>query len=100
MSTVDAWRGVAAEDVDDMPGSLAGVLRRRSRRLELRTTPEERDLIDRAVAASGGDLTEFVVFNAVDAARWQVKPGGHVPQQLGCEIPKGVLRRVQGAVAR
>ena len=30
---VDAWRGVAAEDVDDVPGSLAGVLRRRSRRL-------------------------------------------------------------------
>lgn len=43
--------------------------RRRSRRLELRTTPDERDLIDRAVAATGTDLTEFVVVNAVDAAR-------------------------------
>lgn len=43
--------------------------RRRSRRLELRTTPDERDLIERAVAATGTDLTEFVVVNAVDAAR-------------------------------
>jgi uncharacterized protein (DUF1778 family) len=37
--------------------------------MELRTTPDERDLIDRAVAATGTDLTEFVVLNAVDAAR-------------------------------
>lgn len=43
--------------------------RRRSRRLELRTTPDERDLIDRAVALTDGDLTEFVVANAVVAAR-------------------------------
>lgn len=43
--------------------------RRRSRRLELRTTPDERDLIDRAVAVTDGDLTEFVVANAVEAAR-------------------------------
>lgn len=43
--------------------------RRRSRRLELRTTPEERDLIDRAVAATGGDLTDFVVTKASEAAR-------------------------------
>ncbi len=43
--------------------------RRRSRRLELRTTPDERDLIDRAVAVSDSDLTEFVVANAVEAAR-------------------------------
>lgn len=43
--------------------------RRRSRRMELRTTPEERDLIDRAVAATGADLTDFVVRMACDAAR-------------------------------
>lgn len=43
--------------------------RRRSRRLELRTTPDERDLIERAVAETGTDLTEFVVSNAVGAAR-------------------------------
>lgn len=43
--------------------------RRRSRRLELRTTPDERDLIERAVMVTGTDLTEFVVVNAVDAAR-------------------------------
>jgi len=43
--------------------------RRRSRRMELRTTPEERELIDRAVEAIGSDLTEFVVSNTVTAAR-------------------------------
>jgi uncharacterized protein (DUF1778 family) len=43
--------------------------RRRSRRLELRATPDERDLIDRAASMTGTDLTEFVVGNAVDAAR-------------------------------
>lgn len=37
--------------------------------MELRTTPAERDLIERAIAATGADLTEFVVINAVDAAR-------------------------------
>jgi uncharacterized protein (DUF1778 family) len=46
-----------------------GETRRRSRRMELRTTPDERDLIDRAVAATGTDLTEFVVDNVVAAAR-------------------------------
>ena len=43
--------------------------RRRSRRLDIRTTPEERDLIDRAVAASGTDLTDFIVTQACVAAQ-------------------------------
>ena len=43
--------------------------RRRSRRLELRTTPEEREIIDRAAAASDTGLTEFVVSSAVTAAQ-------------------------------
>jgi uncharacterized protein (DUF1778 family) len=43
--------------------------RKRSRRLELRTTPEERELLDRAVATTGTDLTDFVVSHASDAAR-------------------------------
>jgi uncharacterized protein (DUF1778 family) len=43
--------------------------RRRSRRLELRTTPDERELIDRAASVTETDLTEFVVGNAVEAAR-------------------------------
>jgi uncharacterized protein (DUF1778 family) len=37
--------------------------------MELRTTEEERALIDRAVAVSGMDLTEFVVTHASEAAR-------------------------------
>ena len=45
------------------------IARRRNRRMELRTTEEERALIDRAVAASGTDLTEFVVAHASEAAR-------------------------------
>ncbi len=43
--------------------------RRRSKRLEVRITPEERAVIDRAVAASGTDLTEFVVANLTVAAQ-------------------------------
>ncbi len=43
--------------------------RRRSSRLELRTTPDERDLIDRAASMTAMDLTEFVVGSAVEAAR-------------------------------
>jgi uncharacterized protein (DUF1778 family) len=43
--------------------------RRRSRRLELRTTPDERDLIDRAAAATSSGVTEFVVGSAVIAAQ-------------------------------
>ncbi len=48
---------------------MATTSRRRSRRLELRTTPEERELLDRAVAVTGGDLTDFVVTQASVAAR-------------------------------
>lgn len=43
--------------------------RRRSRRLELRTTPEEREIIDRAAAVSETGLTDFVVGSAVEAAQ-------------------------------
>lgn len=43
--------------------------RRRSERLEVRTTAEERELINRAVAASDSDLTEFVVANLTVAAQ-------------------------------
>lgn len=48
---------------------MEAVSRRRSRRMDLRTTPEERDLIDRAVAVTGTDLTDFVVTHASAAAR-------------------------------
>lgn len=43
--------------------------RTRSERLEVRTTKDERALIDRAVAEQGTDLTEFVVSNLTVAAR-------------------------------
>ncbi len=43
--------------------------RTRSERLEVRTTPEDRALIDRAAAVSDMDLTEFVVANLTVAAR-------------------------------
>jgi uncharacterized protein (DUF1778 family) len=47
----------------------SGTNRTRSERLEVRTTPEDRALIDRAVAASGSDLTDFVVTNLTVASR-------------------------------
>jgi uncharacterized protein (DUF1778 family) len=62
----DAHLTYATDRSDVMPRTET---RRRSRRLELRTTPHERELIDRAVSITGIDLTEFVVGNAVDAAR-------------------------------
>lgn len=43
--------------------------RLRSERLEVRTTKDERTLIDRAVAEQGTDLTEFVISNVTVAAR-------------------------------
>lgn len=43
--------------------------RLRSERLEVRTTKDERSLIDRAVAEQGTDLTEFVLSNLTVAAR-------------------------------
>lgn len=46
-------------------------VRRRDRRMDLRTTAEERELIDRAVVASGTDLTEFMITHASQAA-WRV----------------------------
>ena len=42
--------------------------RKRSQRLELRTTREEQALIRRAVAATGEEVTEFVVSHACEAA--------------------------------
>jgi len=46
-----------------------GTKRNRSERLEVRTTREDRALIDRAVAASGTDLTDFVIANLTVASR-------------------------------
>lgn len=48
---------------------MEATTRRRNRRMDLRTTAEERDLIDRAVTITGGDLTEFVVTHAYQAAQ-------------------------------
>ncbi|MCP3992480.1 MAG: DUF1778 domain-containing protein [Actinomycetia bacterium] len=46
-----------------------GTRRTRSERIEVRTTPEDRALIDRAVAAADTDLTSFVVANLTAAAQ-------------------------------
>lgn len=43
--------------------------RARSERLEVRTTKEDRALIDQAVAASGTDLTDFVITHLTVASR-------------------------------
>lgn len=43
--------------------------RTRNRRLEVRTTEEERELIDRAARAMGTDMSSFVITHLTDAAR-------------------------------
>lgn len=43
--------------------------RRRSERIEVRTTPADRALIDRAVEASGTDMTDFVISHLTVAAQ-------------------------------
>ena len=43
--------------------------RRRSRRWDLRTTEEERELIVRAAATTGVVLSQFVITQAYDAAK-------------------------------
>jgi uncharacterized protein (DUF1778 family) len=43
--------------------------RTRDKRLEVRTTAEERELIGRAADAEGADLTSFVVGHLIDTAR-------------------------------
>lgn len=48
---------------------MMATTRTRNERLEVRTTKDERALIDRAVAEKGTDLTEFVVSNLTVAAR-------------------------------
>ena len=48
---------------------MEATTRRRNRRMDLRTTDQERDLIDRAVAVAGTDLTDFVVTHAYQAAQ-------------------------------
>jgi uncharacterized protein (DUF1778 family) len=42
---------------------------KRDQRIEVRTTAEERELIDRAVSYVGTDLTSFAVRNLVEASR-------------------------------
>ena len=43
--------------------------RRRSQRIEVRATPEDRALIDRAVATAGTTVTAFVLSSVTTAAR-------------------------------
>ena len=53
-----------------MPNFAAANENRRTERISLRTTSEERDLIARAALVStGGDLTRFVMNASLDAAR-------------------------------
>jgi uncharacterized protein (DUF1778 family) len=42
---------------------------KRDRRIEVRTTVEERELIDRAVSYVGTDLSSFAVSNLVEVSR-------------------------------
>lgn len=48
---------------------MAGTTRTRDKRLEVRTTADERTLIDRAAEATGTDVTTFVVAHVTEAAQ-------------------------------
>lgn len=60
-------RTMAVQEMEELDMSIS--TRARDKRLEVRTTLEERNLIDRAVDVVGTDLTSFVVTNLVDASR-------------------------------
>lgn len=60
-------RTMAVQKLEELSMSIS--TRRRDTRLEVRTTREERNLIDRAVDVVGTDLTSFAVTNLLDAAR-------------------------------
>jgi uncharacterized protein (DUF1778 family) len=49
--------------------TVAGATRTRDKRLEVRTSAEERALIDRAAEVAGTDLTTFVVTHVTEAAQ-------------------------------
>jgi len=71
-----------------------GETRRRSARLEFRTTPEDRALIARAVEAEGTDLTEFAVSSLVEAARRVLADRtGFVLEESAAEAWEAVNRR-------
>jgi uncharacterized protein (DUF1778 family) len=57
------------ENIDRRDENMATPIRTRDKRLEVRTTAEERELIDRAADTAGTDLTSFVVTHLMDAAR-------------------------------
>ncbi len=48
---------------------MAGTTRTRDKRLEVRTTADERALISRAAEAAGTDVTTFVVAHVTEAAQ-------------------------------
>ena len=48
---------------------MATTARRRDQRLEVRTTVDERALINQAVATEGTDLTSFALRSLLDASR-------------------------------
>jgi uncharacterized protein (DUF1778 family) len=58
---------MAVQEMEELDVGIS--TRARDKRLEVRTTLEERNLIDRAVDVVGTDLTSFVVTNLLDASR-------------------------------
>ncbi len=80
VKAADQWRGVAAEDADDLSASVAGLLRERSRKVLGRLLrPYRRPLLYSAlliVIRTGGALTvPYLVGVTIDRAL-RVRPGG------------------------
>ncbi len=84
MSTVDAWRGIAAEEVEEVPAHWSGLLRRRTRRLIASlAAPHRRPLTVIGVAILVSNLAAmaipFLVGLGIDKGIAGVRRGDYLP---------------------
>ena len=84
MSTVDAWRGIAAEEVEEVPAHWSGLLRRRTRRLIASlAAPHRRPLTVSGVAILVSNLAAmaipFLVGLGIDKGIAGVRRGDYLP---------------------
>lgn len=105
MSTVDTWRGIAAEEVEEVPSDWTGMLRKRTRRLlGSVAAPYKKQLIIVGVAIVVSNLAAtaipYLVGLGIDRGIAPVKHGDYAPLAvitgvaLLCAVLQAVLYRV------
>jgi ABC-type multidrug transport system fused ATPase/permease subunit len=105
MSSVEAWRGIAAEDVDDVPQAWTGLLRRRTRRLiGSLARPHRRAIVPLVVAILVSNLAAtavpYLVGLGIDRGVPAVRRDDYVPLIVVtalivfCAILQALLYRV------